>query len=165
MNEHEDPTTGRDRTTPVDGTPPPGTTTPLAEDVGARGDTLDFFGASPPPTLPAPSTPPPAADTVEATPSTVPTPTGPAAGPDAGTGTAAPGPARARRGVRIRTVVFGLVMLVISVTSLVAVLTAIDVEGEVVGLGLLIGAGAALFLGGLSAAVRDVRRGGTRFTS
>jgi hypothetical protein len=101
---------------------------------------LDFFGASAAPTLPVPSAPAPE------------------------TGQAPTAPARVRRGVRIRTVVFGLVLLVISGASLVALLTSIRVDAGVVFLGLMIGAGAALLIGGVSAAVRDARQGGTRLT-
>lgn len=60
---------------------------------------------------------------------------------------------------RVRTVVFGLVMLTISVLSLVALLTDVRVDGGVVGLGLLIGAGAALVAGGVAAAVREAKGG------
>lgn len=70
----------------------------------------------------------------------------------------APAP-RVRRSPRVRTVVFGLVMLAISVVSLVALMTDIQVDGSVVGLGLLIGAGAALVAGGAAAAVREARGG------
>jgi predicted phage tail protein len=70
----------------------------------------------------------------------------------------------ARRSVRVRTVVFGLVMMAVSVVAQVGLLTSVRIDGGVVALTLLIGAGAALLLGGLSAAIRDVRRGGTRYS-
>jgi len=57
-----------------------------------------------------------------------------------------------------------VVMLVISGASLVSLLTGQHVDTGVVGLALLVGAGAALLAGGLSAAIDDVRRGGTRYT-
>jgi hypothetical protein len=66
---------------------------------------------------------------------------------------------RVRRTPRVRTVVFGLVMLAISVVSLVALMTDVQVDSGVVGLGLLIGAGAALVAGGAAAAVRESRGG------
>ena len=66
---------------------------------------------------------------------------------------------RIRRPLRVRTVVFGLVMLTISVISLVALLTEVHVDSGVVGLGLLIGAGAALVAGGVAAAVREAKGG------
>lgn len=115
--------------------------TPAAAPRPARdGDTIDFFGASPPPTLPVPATAPPAA--------------GPAAGAPAPVPVVEP----VRRGVRVRTVVFGLVMLAVAVLSLLSVLTSVRLQGGVLALGILVGAGAALVLGGLTAAVRDVRR-------
>jgi len=46
----------------------------------------------------------------------------------------------------------------------VSLLTGQHVDTGVVGLALLVGAGAALLAGGLSAAIDDVRRGGTRYT-
>ncbi|HEY6796551.1 MAG TPA: hypothetical protein VI248_17890, partial [Kineosporiaceae bacterium] len=136
-------------------------------DAGARpepqpgGDTLDFFGASPPPTLPA--TPPPVTRPL-ASPGAAPTPPAaaptpaPPAGRDLDPG-AAPGQAAVRRGIRVRTIVFGLVMMVISAVSLVSLLTRVRVDAGIVVLGVLIGAGAALLIGGLTAAVRDVRHG------
>lgn len=66
---------------------------------------------------------------------------------------------RVKRSLRVRTAVFGLVMLAISVVSLVALLTDVRVDGGIVGLGLLIGAGAALVAGGVAAAMREARGG------
>jgi hypothetical protein len=68
-------------------------------------------------------------------------------------------PARQRRGVRMRTVVFGLVLLVVSVSVLVTLLTTARVDATAVTLVILIGAGAALVAGGLAAAVREARGG------
>lgn len=68
-------------------------------------------------------------------------------------------PRRIRRPLRVRTLVFGLVMLAISVVSLVALTTDVHVDSGVVGLGLLIGAGAALVAGGVAAAMREARGG------
>jgi hypothetical protein len=113
-------------------------------------DTIDFFGASASPTLPVPSTPEPAPE--PAAPA-VPAPALPV-----------PADQRVQRGIRVRTLVFGLVALAISIVSGIGLLTDVRLEGGVVGLGLMIGAGAGLLIGGLSAAVRDVRRGGSRFT-
>jgi hypothetical protein len=136
---------------------------PPEQGIGAGGDTLDFFGASPPPTLPVPVTPAPGARPLatEAAPGPMPPTQAPVAPPPPA---AAPDKAAIRRGIRVRTIVFGLVMLVISGTSLVSLLTGARVDAGVVVLGVLIGAGAALLIGGLSAAVRDIRQGGTRFT-
>jgi hypothetical protein len=131
----------------------------------ARNDTIDFFGASPSPTLPVPSAPPdpgpapsgaggpgPSAGSTRST------------GDTGGVGGAPPVSGRERRGVRVRTVVFGLALLVVSAACLVSVLTRIRVDAGVVALAVLVGAGAALLIGGLSAAVADLRRGGTRYT-
>jgi hypothetical protein len=64
-------------------------------------------------------------------------------------------PARARRYPVVGTIVFGLVMLTISVLSLVGLLTDIKVDSGLVGLGLLIGAGLVLVAGGAATAVRE----------
>lgn len=93
---------------------------------------------------------------------------GPTSGPTSGPGgdpvgaaavATADTPARTRRPVRVRTVVFGLVLLAISVVSLVALLTDVRVDGGVVGVSLLIGAGIALVTGGVAAAVREAKGG------
>jgi hypothetical protein len=67
--------------------------------------------------------------------------------------------ARTPRTPRVRTVTFGLVILAISVISLVALMTDVRIDGGVVGLGLLIGAGVALVAGGIAAARREARGG------
>ena len=138
MSDHDDPTTGHDDPTT------------------GHGDE---------PAMPAaPATP--VTTPVSAAPPETGAGTGPGSGSGTGTGTGSSGqgdPGRERRGFRVRTVVFGLVMLAISVTSLVTLLTPVHLDAATVGLALLIGAGAALLLGGLSAAIRDVRRGGARF--
>jgi hypothetical protein len=64
-----------------------------------------------------------------------------------------------RRGVRVRTVVFGLILLAISVSVLVTLLTKARVDATAVTFVVLIGAGAALVAGGLAAAVREARGG------
>lgn len=88
---------------------------------------------------------------------------GPASlGPVPGATTPPSGPAvpkRVRPGIRVRTVVLGLVVLAISATSLVSELTGIRVNGGAVALTLLIGAGAALVCGGLATALKETRRG------
>jgi hypothetical protein len=68
-------------------------------------------------------------------------------------------PAPERRGLRVRTVVFGAVMLVISIVTLVALTTGIRVDGAAIGLILLLGAGAILVAGGAASAVREARGG------
>ncbi|HEX2805362.1 MAG TPA: hypothetical protein VHN80_04255 [Kineosporiaceae bacterium] len=68
-------------------------------------------------------------------------------------------PASGRRGIRVRTVVFGAVMLVISIVTLVALTTGVRVDGAAIGLTLLLGAGAILVAGGAASAVREARGG------
>ena len=63
------------------------------------------------------------------------------------------------RGIRVRTVVFGLVLLAVSVTVLVATLSAVHVDVAAVALAVLIAAGAALVAGGVAAAAREARGG------
>ena len=84
---------------------------------------------------------------------TAPTPADP--GTDGGAVAAGP----VQRGVRVRTVVFGLVMAVISGLALVSLLTHLHLDGTVVLLAVLIGAGAALVYGGIAAALRESRGG------
>jgi hypothetical protein len=67
--------------------------------------------------------------------------------------------ARERRGIRVRTLVFGVVMLVISIVTLVTLTTAVRVDGAAIGLTLLLGAGAILVAGGAASAVREARGG------
>jgi hypothetical protein len=59
--------------------------------------------------------------------------------------------------VRVRTVVFGLVLLAISVTVGVSIVSDVRVDAAAVGLALFIGAGLALVGGGLASAVRETR--------
>jgi hypothetical protein len=66
---------------------------------------------------------------------------------------------RPGRGIRVRTVVFGLVLLAISASVLVALLTTARVDATAVAFVVLIGAGAALLAGGVAAAVREARGG------
>jgi hypothetical protein len=66
---------------------------------------------------------------------------------------------RPRRGIRVRTVVFGLILLAISASVLVALLTTARVDATAVAFVVLIGAGAALLAGGVAAAVREARGG------
>jgi hypothetical protein len=63
------------------------------------------------------------------------------------------------RGIRVRTVVFGLVALAIAVTVLISTLTSVRVDGGVVSLIVLLGAGAALLGAGIAAAVKESRGG------
>jgi hypothetical protein len=64
-----------------------------------------------------------------------------------------------QRGVRVRTVVFGLVALAVSVTVLVSTLTSVRVDSGIVTLVVLLGAGAALLGAGIAAAVKESRGG------
>jgi hypothetical protein len=66
-------------------------------------------------------------------------------------------PAARRRGPRMRTVVLGLVLAAVSVTSLVRLLTDTQVDDGAVALAVLIVAGLLLLGGGLLAAARDAR--------
>jgi hypothetical protein len=63
------------------------------------------------------------------------------------------------RGIRVRTVVFGLVALAVSVSVLVSTLTSVRVDRGVVSLVVLLGAGAALLGAGIAAAVKESRGG------
>jgi hypothetical protein len=90
-------------------------------------------------------TPAPAAASPPAVPSDLPQPSGWAA-----------------RGVRMRTVVLGLVLLAVSATTLVRVLTGVDVDASLVALVLLVVAGALLLGGGVASAAREARAGRAR---
>jgi hypothetical protein len=59
--------------------------------------------------------------------------------------------------VRVRTVVLGVVLLVISVACGISIVSDVRVDAAAVGLALLIGAGLALVGGGLASAVRETR--------
>jgi hypothetical protein len=83
----------------------------------------------------------------------------PAREPTPDLATVTPGPSGGRRGVRLRTMVFGAVMLVISVVTLVALTTGVRVDGATVLLTLLLAAGAVLVAGGAASAVRESRGG------
>lgn len=83
---------------------------------------------------------------------------GPAPAPGTGPGAEAP-TVRPQRGIRVRTLVFGLVLLAISASVLVTLLTTVQVDATTVTLVMLIGAGAALLAGGLVAAIRETRSG------
>ena len=74
-----------------------------------------------------------------------------------GSAAAADDEAPAPRGVRWRTVVFGLVLLTLSGTSLLRLLTDVHVDDAAVLLTILIAAGALLLGGGVVAAVREAR--------
>jgi len=63
------------------------------------------------------------------------------------------------RGVRVRTVVLGLVAMAISASVLVGSLTRARLDSTVLTLIVLIGAGVALLAGGIAAAVREARGG------
>lgn len=64
-----------------------------------------------------------------------------------------------RRTVRMRTVVFGLILGLIAIVVSLAQATRIDVDGVAVAIGALIAAGVLLVAGGLTAVARE-RRGG-----
>jgi hypothetical protein len=64
---------------------------------------------------------------------------------------------RAARGVRMRTVVLGLVLLAVSATSLLRLLTGVDVDDSLVVLVLLVVAGVLLLGGGVASAAREAR--------
>lgn len=74
-----------------------------------------------------------------------------------------PGDSRARtrrwRRIRVRTVVFGLVLLAISASVLVTLLSTMRIDATAVTVVALIAAGTALLAGGLAAAVREARGG------
>ncbi len=61
------------------------------------------------------------------------------------------------RGPRLRTVVWGLAMLAIAASSLVASLTDTHVDGAKVGVAIVLLAGVLLVTGGTAAAVREAR--------
>jgi len=63
-----------------------------------------------------------------------------------------------RPGIRMRTVVIGLVALTISATVLLDALTDLDINGGIVALAVLIGAGLLLLASGILAAVREQRQ-------
>jgi hypothetical protein len=64
-------------------------------------------------------------------------------------------PASTRRPMRLRTVVFGLVLLAVAGLSLVGALTEIRLSPALVAVAILVGAGFVLVAGGLSAALRE----------
>ena len=61
------------------------------------------------------------------------------------------------RGIRMRTVVLGLVLLAVSGTSLIRVLTDVSIDDSLVVLILLVVAGALLLGGGVASAAREAR--------
>jgi|1185.fasta_scaffold147634_3 hypothetical protein len=63
----------------------------------------------------------------------------------------------AARGVRMRTVVLGLVLLAVSATTLLRVLTDVHVDDSLVVLVLLVVAGVLLLGGGVASAAREAR--------
>jgi predicted phage tail protein len=68
-----------------------------------------------------------------------------------------PGGTTRRPTPRVRTIVFGAVLLVVSVLSLVALLTDVHIDGAAVALGTLVAAGVALVAGGVASARREAR--------
>jgi hypothetical protein len=68
-------------------------------------------------------------------------------------------PAAGRRQPRIRTVVFGLVMLAVAGTVLVGQIADISIDGGAVALVVLVLAGLALLAGGIAAAAKEARGG------
>jgi hypothetical protein len=83
----------------------------------------------------------------------------PSTGPQQTTGEPDQTTVRPRRGIRVRTLVFGLALLAISASVLVTLLTAIRVDATVFALVILIGSGTALLAGGLAAAIQEARGG------
>src|SRR5689334_16614651 len=77
--------------------------------------------------------------------------------PATGTATApAPySPAPARRTPRMRTLVLGLVLAAVSATTLLQLLTDVNVDGGAVALGVILVAGVLLVAGGVASAARD----------
>lgn len=69
-----------------------------------------------------------------------------------------PAPSGQRPGIRMRTIVAGLIALTISATILLDALTSIDINGGLVALAVLIGAGVLLLASGIMAAVREQRQ-------
>jgi hypothetical protein len=69
-----------------------------------------------------------------------------------------PAPVGQHPGIRMRTIVAGLVALTISATILLDALTGIDIDGGLVALAVLIGAGVLLLASGIMAAVREQRQ-------
>jgi hypothetical protein len=63
----------------------------------------------------------------------------------------------ARRYPRMRTLVLGLVLAAVSVTTLVQLLTDVNVDGGAVALAVIIVAGVLLVAGGVASATRDAR--------
>jgi len=60
-------------------------------------------------------------------------------------------------GIRMRTVVVGLIALAISVSVLLGTVTSIDIPAKTLALAVLLGAGALLLGSGIAAAVREQR--------
>ncbi len=65
-----------------------------------------------------------------------------------------------RRPVRVRTVVLGLVLLVVGVATGLSVVTGLQLELWALGVALLLGAGLALVVGGVVSALREARQAG-----
>jgi hypothetical protein len=57
--------------------------------------------------------------------------------------------------MRLRTVVFGLVLLSVAALSLIGALTEVRLSPSLVAVAILVGAGFVLVAGGLSAALRE----------
>jgi hypothetical protein len=73
------------------------------------------------------------------------------------TGLAPYSPAPARRTPRMRTLVLGLVLAAVSATTLVQLLSDVNVDGGAVALGVILVAGVLLVAGGVASAARDTR--------
>ncbi|HET9656452.1 MAG TPA: hypothetical protein VFP72_13935 [Kineosporiaceae bacterium] len=120
---------------------------------GTAAAPVSAMGAAPAPatgSVPAPATAP-ATGTASVT--------GPATAPATAAVTGSAPTGKVRRGIRVRTVVFGLILLAISTSTLITLLSSIRVDGTAVTVAVLIGAGALLVAGGLAAAVREARGG------
>ena len=105
-------------------------------------ETLALAPAAPEPAAPEPAAPEPAAPEPAA-----PEPQPPADAADATSG-------HSYRGPRMGTVVFGMVLMAIAVTTLIAHLTDVRVDPGAVGLGVMLAAGVLLFGSAVISGVR-----------
>jgi hypothetical protein len=132
------------------------TTTPDGPGSGSRPPTAEI---GPLAGVTGPLPPDPAATSLlDPAPTTAFEPQGPAPAvtPSAGVPGAAPAH---RRTPRIRTLVFGLVMLAVAGTVMVASVADVRVDGGAVFLVVLVAAGVALLGGGIAAAAKEARGG------
>ena len=78
------------------------------------------------------------------------------AGPDAAPGVDLPLPLG--RGIRLRSIVFGMLLALIAVTVPLTHYTSVRVDGTALAIGALIAAGVLLLFGGLASVARERRR-------